>query len=148
MVKEETLGVYFFNRDFARGVDLRLATDALVIIVKGEWQLTKSEVDQMVGRGSRNQGICEGWVYVEGPKYLKPDLNAILKATENASTNDGGAILRKLYENFPRVKSVAKRKNIVGKLDKDKWKTEFEVMKLADKDLLNFISGSDSAKQT
>jgi len=141
MAKEDTHGVYFFNREFARGVDLRLAKDALVVMVKDDWDLTKSEVDQMVGRGSRNQGICEGWVYVYGPKYYTADLAKILKAKEESQTNDGAAILRKFYETHHLVKGLDRRRNLVSRLDNNKWKTEFEVLKQNDIDLYNFISG-------
>ena len=51
--KENTNGVYFFAREFARGVDLRLDDEAIVIVQNHMWNLTLSEVHQMVGRANR-----------------------------------------------------------------------------------------------
>ena len=56
-------GVLLLNSDEGRGIDTRFKKNAIVLI--GVPVTNYHEVQQMMGRTSRNRGVCEVVLYVE-----------------------------------------------------------------------------------
>lgn len=61
-----TSGVWLVSSDFRRGLDLKLAADSTVLIIDMDRSLNWTDACQMVGRSSRAQGICMGYVWLCG----------------------------------------------------------------------------------
>ena len=57
-------GVFLLSRRFARGFDLKFATDAFVVVLSLQNDVPASEIEQMIGRASRCNGVQEGCVYI------------------------------------------------------------------------------------
>ena len=51
-----TNGVFVLDRAFGRSYDLKLGTEAQVLILANDKSITHTEAIQMVGRGCRSQG--------------------------------------------------------------------------------------------
>ena len=71
--KGELSGVWFVSPAFSRGYDLKFGKDAFVIVVdsiKPEKKFNLTQVQQMVGRGSRSFGISHGYVLLNSDKLL------------------------------------------------------------------------------
>ena len=65
-----TRGVIVFHRRYARGTNIKLATNAKVLIFGNQNTLMYSEAIQMVGRGVRDAGQGEGVLFLMGDPNL------------------------------------------------------------------------------
>lgn len=68
-----TTGVFVLSRDFGRGYDLKLGTEALVLILANDKSISHVEAIQMVGRGCRSQGQGKGLLFLKGDPLAKID---------------------------------------------------------------------------
>ena len=57
-------------RAFARGLDLKCATDSLVFILDNRRDYRPLEVTQSIGRSSRSQSCARGRLFVEGKAHV------------------------------------------------------------------------------
>ena len=57
-------GVFLLRRRYARGFDLKFAQDAIVVVLALENDVRASEIEQMIGRASRSNGVQQGYVHV------------------------------------------------------------------------------------
>ena len=57
-------GVFLLSRRFARGFDLKFATDAFVVVLSLQNNIRASEIEQMIGRASRCNGVQQGCVHI------------------------------------------------------------------------------------
>ena len=64
--KDTDKGIWVVNEELGRGFDLKMADDAYVFVLDNARKLNLTMIMQMIGRGSRCQGISEGEVYVSG----------------------------------------------------------------------------------
>ena len=62
--KAVVAGVFIVDVQFARGYDLKLAVDALVIVVDNDESLDLSTAQQMAGRASRAQTVQNCHIFV------------------------------------------------------------------------------------
>jgi len=66
-------GVFLLKKAYGRSYDLKLGTEALVMILANDGSLSYVEAIQMVGRGCRSQGQGKGVLYLVGDPYIKRD---------------------------------------------------------------------------
>ena len=62
IMKNLDSGVAMVSRQYARGVNLRFSTDALVMVLATK-DIGLREVQQMAGRSSRRFGLCQAKVF-------------------------------------------------------------------------------------
>jgi hypothetical protein len=62
LLKSLATGVALVDRKYARGVNLRFQTDAIVMVLAND-EIGMREVQQMTGRGSRRFGLCQSKVF-------------------------------------------------------------------------------------
>lgn len=61
--KGKQRGIYVIGTKWSRGYDLKLANDAIVLVLAYEKGFPLSQVNQMFGRGSRSFGISRGFYF-------------------------------------------------------------------------------------
>lgn len=61
--KGKQRGIYVIGTKWSRGYDLKLAKDAIVLVLAYEQGFPWSQVNQMFGRGSRSFGISRGFYF-------------------------------------------------------------------------------------
>lgn len=66
-------GVFVLDRAFGRSYDLKLGTEAQVLILANDKSITHTEAIQMVGRGCRSQGQGQGILYFKGDPLARKD---------------------------------------------------------------------------
>ncbi len=59
------LGIVRVEREFLRGYDLKFAQDSFVLVVANGTTLLKNELEQVISRGSRSQGIAKGLIVIQ-----------------------------------------------------------------------------------
>ena len=87
---ELTTGVYVLHRDYARGYDIKFGKDAFVAILSENSSIRGSEVRQMIGRGSRTQGIQIGAVFLTGQTSVTETNIRFIDAKDQVRYNDIG----------------------------------------------------------
>ena len=92
-----TTGVFILQRKFGRGYDLKLGTEATVLILANENSISQIEAIQMVGRGCRSQGQGKGILFLKGDPHAKKDAWEYLKVRNEGHRDSGGANLRFLF---------------------------------------------------
>ena len=71
-------------RQYGRGYDMKLTCNALVIVIANGDSLDYNEVKQMIGRGSRGQGECDGLILMLTEEECSEDVRwAEMKAKGN-----------------------------------------------------------------
>ena len=107
------MGVFFIFKLFGRGLDPKLKKDAFVCIYEGacdleykdrvEAQFTVSDVLQIFGRSSRQQDQGKGSFYMIGDPTGGVDGWNQIKARSASRTDDGGKVLRLIYDKLKKV---------------------------------------------
>lgn len=69
-------GVFLCSQDFSRGIDLRLKTDAHVVIIDTDGMLQQSDAKQAAGRSSRTQGTHVATCFLKVSKIEQKVANA------------------------------------------------------------------------
>jgi hypothetical protein len=64
ILKNLSKGAVLLGKQFGRGVNLRFAVDAEVLVLINREYIGEPLVHQMIGRSSRRQGLCYGKVFV------------------------------------------------------------------------------------
>ena len=89
--------VYILPSTFARGYDLKLMKDAKVVVMDYSSKVDKITSLQMIGRGSRARGVCEGVVIVLNDTDIEinnpQQAETIVKSREKACSDDCAKIL-------------------------------------------------------
>ena len=67
-------GVIIMREEFARGFDIKFASDAFVCIFNEKHKFKASMIKQMVGRANRSQGIQNGRVFVTSNVVYKKEV--------------------------------------------------------------------------
>ena len=88
--QELSRGIYVLHRDFARGYDIKFGKDAFVAILSENCAIRGSEIRQMIGRGSRTQGIQIGTVFLTGQTSVTQTNIAFIDAKDQVRYNDIG----------------------------------------------------------
>jgi hypothetical protein len=110
-LKGEESGACLLPCAFGRGVNLRYAVDAEVIVVGNGNSLTWDTVCQMVGRSSRRFGLQKGRVYAVSDVESK-GANAcanFLKSKVRAANDEGAIIAKMLLKYVPGLNAENKR---------------------------------------
>jgi hypothetical protein len=72
-MKKSDKGIIQIIPEYARGYDLKLLTEAKVFIVANGGGLSKNDVLQMLGRGSRAQSKPEGFLFIQTTGHSTKD---------------------------------------------------------------------------
>lgn len=104
---------------YARGLDLKLASDATVMILTSEKGFKWSQVNQMFGRGSRSFGIPRGFYFTSQFPH-GADMVEQLKILET-DFRESHKIVRLLFENFEKVPEGNGKHSIVGAFSNNDW---------------------------
>lgn len=97
--KGKQRGIYVIGTKWYRGYDLKLAKDALVLVLAYEDGFPWSQVNQMFGRGSRSFGISRGYYFTwkfPTPAILKEQLVA-----KEKKYYDSHKLMKMLFESYP-----------------------------------------------
>ena len=107
--QELTKGVYVLHRDFARGYDIKFGTDAFVAILSENCSIRGSEIRQMIGRGSRTQGIQIGTVFLTGQTSVTETGIGFIDAKDQVRYNDiGPEIATAIIKLWPALTNTEK----------------------------------------
>jgi len=104
---------------YARGLDLKLASDATVMILTSEKGFKWSQVNQMFGRGSRSFGIPRGFYFTSQFPH-GADMVEQLKILET-DFRESHKIVRLLFENFEKVPEGNDRHAIAAAFSNNNW---------------------------
>ena len=141
VLKGEESGACLLPCAFGRGVNLRYAVDAEVIVVGNGNTLTWDTVCQMVGRSSRRFGLQKGRVYAVSDVESK-GANAcanFLKAKVRAANDEGAIIAKMLLKYVPNLSAENKRelKEFFG--EPPKWRTTRNEIKKTSPPIFGFL---------
>ena len=91
-------GVCFAYPSFSRGYDLKFQVDAFVIVIDGpepHRKLPITDVNQMIGRGSRSFGVSFGYVVLINEKLFGTEsVLARIHSRSQVRRDDRKAIFR------------------------------------------------------
>ena len=103
-------GVFVLEKAYSRSYDLKLGTEALVLILVTDKKIKYNNAIQMVGRGCRSQGRGKGILFLQGDPHAGRDAWDYLKATEKTHKDPGGVNLRYLFQNSEEFTTKELRK--------------------------------------
>lgn len=120
---EHPTGVVRICREYARGYDLKLTIDAIVIVIADDDTIRKSEVYQIFGRSSRAQGPGKAIIIIKNEQIIDPELawadifNRVETVVSSAVRN-----LVPLYLAVPKIKDADLIEKIRKAYENNKWK--------------------------
>ena len=123
MYDNATNGVFVLDRAFQRSYDLKLGTEAQVLILATDRNMSMVEAIQMVSRGCRSQGQGKGILYLKGDPFAKKDAWEQLQVKDRSLRDPGGLNLRVLFQNAQVISQKELDKIVVG-YSGDFWKCQ------------------------
>ena len=105
-------GVFLLDRRFARGFDLKFATDAFVVVLALKNDVRASEIEQMIGRASRCNGVQQGCVHVVSDMKVGGGTATIdwIKSKDSMRDQDQGPeLVKALMKTWTDLKTPEKR---------------------------------------
>lgn len=100
--QDDVRGVYLCHSDFQRGFDMKMAVDAYVMIFATEKGYKMSEIEQMIGRGSRAFGMASGAYFTYKFGETDKDITAELKF-EDERMADSYLTVGIIYRLYPHM---------------------------------------------
>lgn len=100
--KDRTLGVWVMSKELDRGFDIKLSSDAYVIIKPETKGFTHTEVRQMVGRGSRTFGQSVGAYLTYEFGLTSQCIEKLLKDKEQEGSDNYQLVLM-LYRGWKHI---------------------------------------------
>ena len=137
--KSRILGIYVIATDFARGYDLKLATDCYVCVVAYEGSFSNSVVNQMVGRGSRAFGQAMGAFYTTKFGDVNENIQGHLIDMEPEYHNSY-LTLGRLYTQYASLDD-AEKATVVQAFAEGRWNVPLAKMEKAQPKLMARLSG-------
>ena len=114
-------GVFILHRAYGRSYDLKLGTEALVLILANDSSISYVEAIQMVGRGCRSQGQGKGILFLKGDPKTGKDGWLYLRVRNKGHRDPGGQTLRFLFQNSKEF-TQSELKKIAPAFLGDTWK--------------------------
>jgi hypothetical protein len=152
IIKNLSKGAVLLGKQFGRGVNLRFAVDAEVLVLINKDYIGEPLVHQMIGRSSRRQGLCHGKVFITTEFEDLQDsqtgaLDFLTSREDNYAEDDGQMIVRELFNKVTMLKSELKMSLVALKGKTPKWRTTREdfatVKKVVKTQLLKFLKQAD-----
>ena len=153
IIKNLSKGAVLLGKQFGRGVNLRFAVDAEVLVLINKDYIGEPLVHQMIGRSSRRQGLCYGRVFVTTSyddlteSQQEGALEFLRTREDDYAGDEGQMIVRELFDKVTTLKSELKMSLATLKGKTPKWRTTREefatVKKVVKHQLLKFLTDAD-----